>query len=153
MRLLTKVIGGPLLVAAGQVIGINTAVAADAQGIGFSIPMARLKGMLAHLIATGKVQRAVMGVQYMSVTPELKLEKHLTVSNGNIITGIADKNGSAAKAGLKVDDIIVKVNEQPIEAGKSSSTLIGEFKPGDTVKLTILRGSETKTVNITLGAY
>lgn len=149
--------GGPLLNLQGQVIGINTAVAQDAQSIGFAIPIGATKGMLKHLVETGKLERAIIGVQYVSITPEVKAEYDLPVSTGDYITassGRAVQPGSpAAKAGLKAGDIIVKVNDHEVGPGKSVSTLIGEFQPGDTVTLTILRGGESRTVKVTLAAY
>lgn len=149
--------GGPLLNLQGQVIGINTAVAQDAQSIGFAIPIGATKGMLKHLIETGKLKRAIIGVQYVSITPEVKAEYDLPVSSGDYITagsGRAVQPGSpAAKAGLKAKDIITKVNGQSVGPGKSVSTLIGEFRPGDTVTLTILRDGKSSTVEVTLAAY
>ena len=145
--------GGPLLNASGQVIGINTAVAADAQGIGFAIPIGAVKGMLAHLVKTGKVERTFLGVEYLPVTPEVRSEYKLSVSNGNYVTSDPRKGSPADKAGVKKGDILTRVNGQAIEAGKSVSTLIGEFQPGDTVEVGILRGSSERSLRVTLGVY
>ena len=149
--------GGPLLNLQGQVIGINTAVAQDAQSIGFAIPIGATKGILKHLIQTGKLERAVIGVQYVTITPEVKTMYDLSVDHGDYVTassGKAVQSGSpAAKAGLKAKDIITKVNGQSVGPGKSISTLIGEFQPGDKVELTVLRGKTTLTVHVTLAAY
>lgn len=149
--------GGPLLNMQGQVVGINTAIAYDAQGIGFAIPIGATKGMLRHLVATGKLERAIMGVQYVSITPEVKAEYNLPVDHGDYITASSGKairpGGPSARAGVKENDIILKVNGESIGPGKSSSTLLGEYVPGDSVKLTILRGKITKTILVTLAAY
>ena len=149
--------GGPLLNAKGQVIGINTAIAEDAQSIGFAIPIGAAKGLLKGVIATGKVQRAVVGVQYVSITPEAKLEYKLPVDKGDYVTatsGRAIKLGSpAAKAGIKDKDIITKVNGQVVGPGKSTSTLVGEFQPGETITLTVLRAGKTLDVKLKLAAY
>lgn len=145
--------GGPLLNAKGQVIGINTAIAADAQGIGFAIPIGAAKGMLKHLVATGKVERAIIGVQYLSINPEVKSKYNLSVNQGDFVTGLSGSNTPAAKAGIKKNDVITKVNGQAVEAGKSVSTLVGEFQPGDKVEMTILRDGQTKQVQLTLGTY
>lgn len=149
--------GGPLLNLQGQVIGINTAVASDAQSIGFAIPVGAAKGMLKHLLATGKVERAIVGVQYVSITPEVREEYKLSVSQGDLVTATSGSavqaNGPAAKAGIREKDIITKVNGVEVGPGRSISTLVGEFKPGDKVTLTILRDGKTRDVTLTLGTY
>lgn len=149
--------GGPLLNAAGQVIGINTAVAQDAQSIGFSIPIGAAKGMLNNIIETGKLERAYVGVQYISITPEVKAEYDLSVSKGDYIKtergSAVQKDSPGDKAGLKDSDIIVKVNDNEVGPGKGVSTLIGEYRPGDKVTLTILRGDQKITKEVTLAAY
>lgn len=149
--------GGPLLNLQGQVIGINTAVASDAQSIGFAIPVGAAKGILKHLLATGKVERAIVGVQYVSITPEVKSEYKLSVSQGDLVTATSGKavqaNGPAAKAGIREKDIITKVNGVDVGPGRSISTLVGEFKPGDTVTLTILRDGKSRNITLTLGTY
>lgn len=145
--------GGPLLNTKGQVVGINTAIAQDAQGIGFAIPIGAAKGMIKHLISTGKVQRAIIGVEYVSIDPEVKNTYGLSTNQGDLVTGLSSSNTPAAKAGLRKNDIIKKVNDQVVGPGKSVSTLIGEFEPGDKVELTVSRGSSSRTVHVTLGAY
>jgi serine protease Do len=149
--------GGPLLNAAGQVIGINTAVAQGAQSIGFSIPIGAAKGMLNHIIETGKLARAFVGVQYIPITPEVKAEYNLSVSKGDYIKttrGSAIQADSPAdKAGLKDGDIIVRVDNHEVGPGKGVSTLIGEYRPGDRIMLTILRGDKKITKEVVLAAY
>ena len=149
--------GGPLLNLEGQVVGMNTAVAQDAQSIGFAIPIGAAKGLIAHVIKTGKVQRAVIGLQYISITPELKEEKKLQVNQGDYVQAVSGKgiqsNSPAQQAGIKAGDIILKVNNQDVGPGKSIATLVGEFQPGDTVQLTLLRDGKTMTKDLTLAAY
>jgi serine protease Do len=149
--------GGPLLNLQGQVIGINTAVAADAQNIGFAIPIGAAKGMLDGLLKTGTVARAIMGVQYVTITPEVKEKYNLPVSQGDYVfaeRGSAVKNGGPAdRAGVRDKDILLKVNGEQISAGKSISTLIGEYKPGDVVTITLQRDGKPQDVRVTLGKY
>lgn len=149
--------GGPLLNLKGQVIGINTAVASDAQGIGFSIPIGATKGMLEHLIETGKVERAYLGVQYVSINAQVKEEYDLPVSQGDYVTADSGKSvqsgGPADKAGIEDKDIIVAVNGFRVGEVASVSSLISEYQPGDKVKITILRDGKEKTVTATLGTY
>lgn len=149
--------GGPLLNMSGQVIGMNTAVAADAQGIGFAIPINGIKGTLSGLLDTGKIERAFLGVNYVPITPETAKVYNLSVQIGAYVytdRGSAVAGGSPAeKAGIKDKDIITKVNG--VEIGKSGAltTLIGEYKPGDTITLTILRDGKEQAVKVTLSAY
>ena len=148
--------GGPLLNMQGQVIGMNTAVAEGAQSIGFAIPIGATKGMLKNVLETGKAERAIVGVQYISVTPEVKAEFKLEADQGDYINtangSAIRKGGPAEKAGILDGDIITKVNGEVVGAGKSTSTLVGEFQPGDTVQLTLLRDGKEKTVSVTLGS-
>lgn len=150
--------GGPLVNAAGEVIGINTAVSADGENIGFAIPISSVKGMLNNILETGSAKRAYLGLYYVNITPDIAAEYELPVNAGAYVysnskyTAIA-KDGPAAKAGIKEKDIITAVNGTKVGIAGSVSSLIGEFKPGDTVQLTILREGKQITVNITLGEY
>ncbi|HRF28817.1 MAG TPA: trypsin-like peptidase domain-containing protein [Candidatus Saccharibacteria bacterium] len=149
--------GGPLLNLEGQVIGINTAIAQDAQSIGFAIPISATKGMLENLIAGKGLKRAILGVQYVSITPEVKAEYKLPVSKGDYITAEEGssvlKNGPADKAGIKNGDIIVAFNGYKVGEVASVSTLVSEHRPGDTVKVTVLRNGKEQTFDVTLGVY
>ena len=151
--------GGPLVNAAGEVIGINTAVSTDAQGLGFAIPISAVKGMLKNIMENGKAERAYVGVSYIAITAEVAKEYKLSVSAGAYIhsdssfSSAVVKNGPADKAGIKDNDIITKVNGVEIGRAGSVSTLIGEYKVGDVVPLTILRDNKEMTVNVTLEAY
>jgi serine protease Do len=149
--------GGPLLNLKGQVIGINTAIAQDAQSIGFAIPIGATKGLLNHVIRTGKIARSYLGVQYVSITADVKTRYNLPVSRGDYIVASSGKsvqpNGPAAKAGVQDRDIIVGVNGFKVGEIASISTLISEYQPGDKVQLTILRGGRSLTLTATLGTY
>lgn len=149
--------GGPLLNMSGQVIGMNTAVAADAQGIGFAIPVNGVKGMLKGVLATGKVKRAFLGVSYIPVTPETATQYDLPVKSGAYVyseRSTAVSAGSpAAKAGIKDKDIITKVNGVEVGASGALTTLVGEYAPGDTITLTILRNNREQTLKVTLSEY
>ena len=149
--------GGPLLNMSGQVIGINTAIAQNANGIGFAIPINSTKGVLAGVLANGKVTRAYLGVNYVTVTPDVAQQYKLPVNQGAYIyvsSGNPIAAGSpAAAAGLQSGDIITKVNDTAIGEAGSLSTLIGEYKPGDKVTLTYLRNGQTHTTDVTFGTY
>jgi serine protease Do len=150
--------GGPLLNLQGQVIGINTAIAADAQGIGFSIPIGATKGILKGVLAGKGVQRAYLGINYVPITADvadfykLSVKKGAYVFNGEGKAAIA-ANSPAAKAGIKDKDIITKVGDIEVGDRGSVSTLVAEYSPGDTIKLTLIRDGKTMTVDTTLVAF
>lgn len=150
--------GGPLVNAAGEVIGINTATSTSAENMGFAIPISSVKGMLAQLIETGSAQRTYLGVYAAEITPEVAKAYNLPVNTGAYLYSSSAysaivKDGPAAKAGLKDKDIITKVNG--VEVGKAGTLtdLIGEYKPGDTVQLTVIREGNEIAVNVTLEGY
>ena len=150
--------GGPLLNLQGQVIGINTAIAEDAQGIGFAVPIGSAKGLLKEVLAGGEVKRAYLGVNYISITADVAKEYDLPVKRGAYVFSGNGKSpvasGSPAdKAGVKDKDIITKVGNIEVGDRGSVSSLVGEYAPGDTIELTILRGGETLAVRVTLAAY
>ncbi len=149
--------GGPLLNMAGQVIGINTAVAQDAQGIGFSIPINATKGTLKGVLAGKGVQRAYLGVRYTPVTPEVAKQYNLSVKQGAYVYSentLAVVSGSPAdKAGMKEKDIIVKINGLAVGKNGGVSSLVGAYAPGDTISVTVLRGNIEQDLNVTLGTY
>lgn len=149
--------GGPLTNLSGQVIGINTAIAEDAQSIGFSIPINSAKGILKHLLATGKVQRAYLGINYETIVPEVAKKYSLSVKKGAYVyaeSGSGVISGSpAAKAGVKNKDIITKVGDLEVGEHGSVSTLVSEYSVGDKVEVTILRGGKTIKLTIELQAY
>lgn len=149
--------GGPLVNIAGQVIGINTAIASEANGVGFSIPINATKGLLKSVLKDGKVERAYVGVNYVTITPEVAKEYNLPVSKGAYVLadrGSAVASGSPAeKAGIKDKDIITKVNDIEVGDKGSVASLVAEYIPGDKITLTILRDGKTETVDVILAAY
>lgn len=150
--------GGPLINAAGEVIGINTATGTSAENMGFAIPISSVKGMLQQLIESGSASRAYLGVYSVEVTPEVAKEYDLPVNAGAYLYNSAKysaiiSNSPAAKAGLKDKDIITAINGVKIGVAGSLGSLIGEYKPGDTVQLTVVREGKDVAINVTLGAY
>lgn len=149
--------GGPLTNLSGQVVGMNTAVASDAQGIGFAIPINSAKGIIKNLLKTGKVERPYIGVNYMTITPDIAKQYNLSVKKGAYVhadSGSAVMSGSPAdKAGIKDGDIITKVGDIEVGERGSVASLVSEYSIGETVQLTILRDGKTQTVDVTLQAY
>ncbi len=150
--------GGPLVNAAGEVIGINTATSSTAENMGFAIPIASVKGMLRQLIETGEAARSYLGLYTAEITPDVAEEYDLPVRAGAYVyseskySGVI-KDSPAEKAGIQNKDIITAVNGVKVGSQGSLSTLIGEYKPGDTVQLTIIRDGREIAVNAALGAY
>lgn len=150
--------GGPLVNAAGEVIGINTATSASAENMGFAIPISSVKGMLAQLIETGKAKRAYLGVYSTAITAESAKQNNLPVTSGAYLyspsTYSAIVKGSPAdKAGLKDKDIVTAVNGVKVGAAGSLADLISEYKPGDTVQLAVIREGKEIAINVTLEGY
>ena len=150
--------GGPLVNMAGQVIGINTAIVEDANGIGFAIPVNATKGVLAGVLDTGKVTRAYLGVNYLTITPDVAREYKLDVNSGAYVYASGSSSpvasGSPAeKAGLKSGDIITKINSETVGKDGSLSSILGEYRPGDKLTITYLRDGKEQTTTVTLGTY
>jgi S1-C subfamily serine protease len=150
--------GGPLLNSAGEVIGVDTAVASSAQGIGFAIPIDAAKEIMAEALAGKPLARPWIGVYYQAVTKQLASDKGLRVDHGALIgppsngssSGVID-GGPAANAGLKQGDVITAVDGQAVDANHDLSTRIVTHAPGDKVVLTVQRGSASIQVTLTLG--
>ncbi len=149
--------GGPLVNSAGEVIGVNTAVNQDAQGVGFAIPIDVAKPLLEQALAGDPLARPWIGVYYVPVTSALAAEQDLPVDYGALI-GSSTAGGQAifpdspaADAGLQEGDIIVAVNGTQVGADADLSTLILPFAPGDTITLRVLRNNSVSEVEITLG--
>lgn len=150
--------GGPLVNAAGEVIGVNTATSSSAENMGFAIPISSVKGMLSQLKESGEAKRAYLGVYTMEITPEVAKQYNLPVTAGVYLYSSSSysaivSGSPAEKAGLKNKDIITAVNGVKVGASGSLSSLIGEYKPGDTVQLTVIRDGKEIAVNVVLGAY
>ena len=150
--------GGPLVNLAGQVIGINTAVASlsQSQGISFAIPINFAKTALKSYEKYRTIVRAYLGVRFVQITPEIAKANNLVADRGALIYAengqVAVVPGSpAAKAGLKAGDIITAVNKEKITNSKGLVLILQQFMPGDTVTVTYLRDKDTKSVKVILG--
>ena len=150
--------GGPLINMAGQVVGINTATVTTAQGLGFAIPINATKGLVRGVLKDGTIQKSFIGVQYLSITADVKSELKLSEGQGALIHSEAGgtaivSGGPAEKAGLKSGDIITKINDQVVGESSSLSSIVSEFLPGEVVKLTVVRDGKTQTIDLTLGTF
>ncbi len=152
--------GGPLLDAAGNIIGINTAIASSANGIGFAIPSNIARPITIEALAGKQLARPYIGVSYLPIDVAVTEQYNLPVSSGAYIHADAQNGGSqsavkagspADKAGLKDDDIIVSVNGVKLDASHQLDAVISQFSPGDSVTLEVLRAGKTVQLSVTLG--
>ncbi len=149
--------GGPLVNLAGQVIGINTAIAGGAQGIGFAIPINQAKAAIESYKKTGKIIKPMLGVRYVTINRQIAKQLDLNVDYGALIL---DRSGQAAvvagspadRAGLKAGDIILEINNERIDENHPLGGRIAEFNPGDEVTIKILRDKKEETVKLKLGS-
>lgn len=149
--------GGPLLDLAGNVIGINTAVAGGAQNIGFALPVNLLKRVISQYNEKGEITYPFLGIRYLIVTGAFAREQNLPVDHGALIVGgqgqaeAAVIPGSpAARAGLQEGDIILEINGEEITQANPLDKVIAGFDVGDNVTLRVYSNGGTKTINVTL---
>ncbi|HHZ17634.1 MAG TPA: trypsin-like serine protease [Clostridia bacterium] len=141
--------GGPLLNLQGEVIGINTAINAEAQGIGFAISSSSVQQVLEDLMEKGKVVRPWLGVYMQPVTEELADYFGLDKPQGVLISAIQN-DSPAEKAGLERGDIILEYNKQPVQEPEELQKLVRESKIGDKAILLIHRQDKTMYVTVTI---
>src|SRR5467141_3392542 len=149
--------GGPLVNVRGEVIGINSAIASETglyAGYGFAIPINLARTVMTQLIATGHVERAVMGVSIRPITPEDAEDAKLPQIRGVVVDVFNPPDDSPAKrAGVLEGDIIVSVDGQSIESVPQLQPRLGFKKPGDVVQVTVVRkGGVRKTLPVKLTA-
>ena len=139
--------GGPLINMNGEVIGINTAIVASGQGIGFAIPINMAKDIIAQLKSKGEVTRGWMGVGIQDLTPELAEYYKVKGETGVLVTQIFEGD-PADKAGIKANDIITAVNGEPVTSSRELSRRIAALGVGQKAKITIMRDGREKTVTV-----
>ncbi len=141
--------GGPLLNLKGEVIGINTAILASGQGIGFATPSNIAKSIIPQLESKGKVVRGMIGVQVQNVTPDLAKSFGMAEPKGALVAQV-NPDTPAAKAGIHRGDIIVEFNGHPIHEMNELPRMVAETAPGSKATLKILREGKEKTLNLTI---
>jgi len=141
--------GGPLLNLKGEVVGINTAIVATGQGIGFAIPSNLAQNIIQQLQEKGKVVRGMLGVQVQTVTPEMAKAFGLSEPTGALVAEV-HPDTPAQKAGLKREDIIIEFNGQPIKEMNELPRLVAATTPGTKVKLKVLRDGKEKIIPLTV---
>jgi len=150
--------GGPLLDGGGNVIGIDTAVATNAQGIGFAIPINIAKPLLQQALAGQQLARPWIGIRYEAITPALVKDRSLKVDHGALV-GVGQNDSSAAvvpdspadKAGLRAGDVVTSLEGITIDTEHPLDAVLTQFAPGRTVTVEVFRNGSTIKLQVTLG--
>ncbi|KRH97840.1 HhoA/HhoB/HtrA family serine endopeptidase [Cylindrospermopsis sp. CR12] len=148
--------GGPLLNAEGEVIGINTAIRADAMGIGFAIPIDKAKVIAAELQKNGKVAHPYLGVQMITLTPQLAKQNNtdpnstfeLPEVNGVLVMRVVP-NSPAAEGGVRRGDVIVAIDDQPISNAEQLQQVVEDSRLGQILRVKVQRGNKTQNLSVT----
>ena len=147
--------GGPLLNQNGEVIGVNTAIIQGAQGLGFAIPIETAQRIAKQLIENGKVSRAYLGIQMVTVDPNVKKQVNqdaefgiqISEDKGVLITRVVD-DSPAAKAGARRGDVIVKFNDKEILTADQVTQLVEDRAVGDKIRMEVKRAGQTVALNV-----
>jgi Do/DeqQ family serine protease len=142
--------GGPLLNLDGKVIGINTAIVASGQGIGFSIPINEAKAVMGQLIARGRVVRGWLGVVIQDVTDELAGTFGVTERQGVLVADVL-KGGPADAGGLRAGDVVVEFGGGRIREVPDLQRRVADIMPGQAVKVTVVRDGKPVPLQVTVG--
>ena len=145
--------GGALIDAAGNLVGINTAIfsrSGGSIGIGFAIPVSTAKMVLEQIVKTGSVTRGWIGVEVQEITPPIAESFRLEETRGALIAGVL-RGGPADRAGVKPGDILVEVQDKPVADPASMLNLVAALVPGQSAKLKLKRQGKDLEANITVG--
>jgi serine protease Do len=142
--------GGPLLNIDGQVIGINTAIVASGQGIGFAIPITPAREIMEQLIKEGRITRGWLGVLIQPLTPDLAKQFGVKAGEGVVVGDIVE-GGPAEKAGLKTGDVIQAVGGKPVNDVRGLQRLVAAIRPGAQVEVKVHRQGKPVVLNVTVG--
>ncbi len=144
--------GGALVNLDGGLIGINTAIASPTgsySGYGFAVPSNIVNKVVEDLLTYGVVQRGVLGVMIRSVDGNLAKDKNLQVNEGAYVDSLLE-NSAAGKAGIKIGDIITKVNNATIRSSPDLQAAIATYRPGDEIKVSVLRDDKPMDIKVIL---
>ncbi|AUB42827.1 Periplasmic serine protease, S1-C subfamily, containing C-terminal PDZ domain [Nostoc flagelliforme CCNUN1] len=150
--------GGPLLNAQGEVIGVNTAIRADAQGLGFAIPIETAARIANELFTKGRVEHPFLGIEMADLSPirkkQINQENQLNIQQeaGIVIKGVTD-DSPAKRGGLLPGDVIQKVNGKPVKISAQVQKLVESSKVGDIIAIEVNRNGKIQTFKVQSGAY
>ena len=139
--------GGPLLNMKGEVIGINTAIVAGGQGIGFAIPVNLAKNIIVQLKSTGEVTRGWLGVGIQDISEEVAEYYGIKEKKGVLVTEVFPDD-PADLAGIKPKDVIISVNGKTVDSARLLTGMIADTHVGDTIQIKINRNGKTRTIDV-----
>jgi len=143
--------GGPLVNLKGEIIGINTAVAALGAGLGFAIPIDMARRICDELIRNGGVERGWLGVGIQALTPDLADSLKISFHRGGVLVNGVEERTPAMRAGLRQGDVILDFDGQPIAGTKNLQNLVASTRVGKRVPVRILRDGHEKTLRLIVG--
>ncbi|MCO5114606.1 MAG: Do family serine endopeptidase [Bdellovibrionaceae bacterium] len=143
--------GGPLVNMKGEVVGMNTAIDARAQGIGFSIPINNVKQLLSELEKTGTVQRGFLGIEMHGLDESIAASLKLPNTKGALVANVMP-DSPAEKAGIKPYDVIVEFNGQKIESPNDIQRAVASTPVGRASKVKVLRNGKSNTLSVIIGS-
>ncbi|GAC1548992.1 MAG: trypsin-like peptidase domain-containing protein [Herpetosiphon sp.] len=148
--------GGALINLQGQVVGINTLVAGQAepgvqaQGIGFAIGIDTAKPIADELVKNGHIVHPYLGIRYSAMNPAIAAQLNLKLKEG-VVVGAVEPNSPASQAGIIPKDVITAADDQPLKGESALSYALNKHQPGDKVVLTVLRNGQSTKLDVTLG--
>lgn len=152
--------GGPLVNLAGMVVGVNTAVASQANGIGFAIPINDVRPIIESVEKYGRIVRPYLGVRYTQLSPQIAEQLNIGIDYGAYLgDDLANNlpavlpNGPAEKAGLRVGDVITKIGNKKIDKDTPLQSIVRDYQPGDKVEITVWRNGSEEVRTVTLGEF
>jgi S1-C subfamily serine protease len=148
--------GGPLLNARGEVIGVNTAIRANAQGLGFAIPIGTVQRISEQLFSNGKASHPFLGIQMVDLSPQARAELSqdpdfgvpITQDKG-VVVKLVGQGTPAAKAGIQKGDLLKKIEQTEINTAEDVRKFLDQAKLGESLNLTIERQGQTKVLQVT----
>ncbi|HYF08492.1 MAG TPA: DegQ family serine endoprotease [Acetobacteraceae bacterium] len=147
--------GGPLFSAAGEVVGVNTAIFSPSGGnigIGFAVPSNLVRRIVEDLRTQGRVERGWLGVSLQPLDPELARALGLPQAQGALIRGV-EPGSPAARAGLRAGDVVVALDGRPVEDPRELAGVVAQARPGREVALTVLRDGQRREQTVALGEF
>jgi len=145
--------GGPLVNLKGEVVGINTMIASGSggfQGVGFAIPSSMASSVYSQLLHSGKVTRGFLGVQIQDVTADAARTFGIDAKSGALVAQV-EPGSAAERAGLRRGDVVVGVDGREIRAGHELQLAMADSRPGVPLRLTVMRGARTVTMEVRPG--
>jgi len=150
--------GGPLLNAQGEVIGVNTAIRADAQGLGFAIPIETAARIASELFTKGRAEHPYLGIEMVDLSPtkkqQINQETNLNIKqdSGVVVKGVLEKS-PAQKGGLLPGDLIQKLNGKPVKTAAQVQKVVESSSVGDILEMEVNRNGKIQAIKVVSGAY